>query len=93
VIEYADLQALSDAGAEGCWRSKNTVDAKEAGSERCSKEGRRARGDRREVEERVKTEERDESIPMVRDTVKGFTAVIFQHEIDHLDGILYIDRL
>lgn len=30
---------------------------------------------------------------MARDTVKGFTAVIFQHEIDHLDGILYIDRL
>ena len=28
-----------------------------------------------------------------RDTVCGFTAVIFQHEIDHLDGILYIDRL
>lgn len=28
-----------------------------------------------------------------RDTVRGFTAVIFQHEIDHLDGILYIDRL
>ena len=32
-------------------------------------------------------------IPTVRDTVSGFTAVIFQHEIDHLDGILYIDRL
>lgn len=29
----------------------------------------------------------------VRDTVSGFTAVIFQHEIDHLDGVLYIDRL
>lgn len=29
----------------------------------------------------------------VRDTVHGFTAVIFQHEIDHLDGVLYIDRL
>ena len=28
----------------------------------------------------------------VRDTVDGFTAVIFQHEIDHLEGILYIDR-
>ena len=26
------------------------------------------------------------------DTVRGFTAVIFQHETDHLDGILYIDR-
>ena len=32
-------------------------------------------------------------IPMVRDTVSGFTAVIFQHEVDHLDGVLYIDRL
>ena len=32
-------------------------------------------------------------IPTVRDTIKGFTAVIFQHEIDHLDGILYTDRL
>ena len=29
----------------------------------------------------------------LRDTVRGFTAVIFQHEIDHLDGVLYIDRL
>jgi peptide deformylase len=27
------------------------------------------------------------------ETVKGFTAVIFQHETDHLDGILYIDKL
>ncbi len=25
--------------------------------------------------------------------VKGFTAVIFQHEIDHLNGILYLDYL
>ena len=32
-------------------------------------------------------------VPMVRDTISGFTAVIFQHEIDHLDGVLYIDRL
>lgn len=27
------------------------------------------------------------------DTVNGFTAVIFQHEVDHLDGVLYIDRM
>ena len=32
-------------------------------------------------------------MPVIRDTVKGFTAVIFQHETDHLDGILYTDRL
>ena len=35
----------------------------------------------------------DGDIPMRRATIKGFTAVIFQHETDHLDGILYIDRL
>lgn len=32
----------------------------------------------------------------LRDTVEsvsGFTAVIFQHECDHLDGILYTDRI
>jgi peptide deformylase len=33
------------------------------------------------------------TVPIVRDTVRGFTAVIFQHEIDHLEGVLYIDRL
>ena len=27
------------------------------------------------------------------ETVKGFTAIIFQHETDHLDGILYTDKL
>lgn len=27
------------------------------------------------------------------ETIEGFTAVIFQHEIDHLNGILYIDLL
>ena len=32
-------------------------------------------------------------IPTILDTISGFTAVIFQHEIDHLEGILYIDRL
>lgn len=34
-----------------------------------------------------------DDIPMARDTVSGFTAVIFQHEIDHLEGVLYLDRL
>lgn len=27
------------------------------------------------------------------ETVDGFTAIIFQHEIDHLNGILYLDHL
>jgi len=29
----------------------------------------------------------------VSDTITGFTAIIFQHEIDHLEGLLYIDRI
>ena len=29
----------------------------------------------------------------VTETIEGFTAVIFQHEIDHLNGILFIDHL
>ena len=29
----------------------------------------------------------------VTERVEGFTAVIFQHETDHLKGILYIDKL
>ena len=30
---------------------------------------------------------------MVTETIEGFTAVIFQHEVDHLDGIIYTDRV
>lgn len=33
------------------------------------------------------------SLETVRDTVEGFTSVIFQHEADHLDGILYTDKM
>lgn len=33
-----------------------------------------------------------ETLEPRKDTVHGYTAVIFQHECDHLDGILYTDR-
>ncbi len=33
-----------------------------------------------------------ETLRTVKERVEGYTAVIFQHEIDHLDGILYTDR-
>lgn len=36
---------------------------------------------------------RDKDFVAHTDTVSGFTAVIFQHEIDHLEGVLYIDRM
>ena len=28
----------------------------------------------------------------IRENVSGFAAVIFQHEVDHLEGVLYIDK-
>ena len=33
-----------------------------------------------------------ETLQTVKERVEGYTAVVFQHEIDHLDGILYTDR-
>lgn len=36
---------------------------------------------------------RDEAWREHQETIKGFTAVIFQHEVDHLDGRLFIDYL
>lgn len=33
------------------------------------------------------------TLESIEETVLGFTAVIFQHEIDHLDGILFTDRI
>ncbi len=41
----------------------------------------------------IKISYRDTQYRLHREIVEGFTAVIFQHEIDHLDGILYIDHL
>lgn len=32
-----------------------------------------------------------QTLETVRDTVSGYTAVIFQHETDHLEGILFTD--
>lgn len=36
---------------------------------------------------------RDASFKEHTERVEGFTAVIFQHEIDHLDGVLFIDKM
>lgn len=41
----------------------------------------------------IKIRYRDENFRLREETVEGFTAVIFQHEIDHLDGILFTDRI
>jgi peptide deformylase len=43
--------------------------------------------------QRVVVEARDRTGAPVRQQASGFLARVFQHEIDHLDGILFIDRL
>lgn len=46
-----------------------------------------------ERSQRIVLRYHDERFVEQTEAIEGFTAVIFQHEIDHLDGILYIDRL
>lgn len=41
----------------------------------------------------IKISYRDKYGEKRKEVVDGFTAVIFQHEIDHLNGILFIDHL
>lgn len=43
--------------------------------------------------QRITIKYRDKEFCEHSEVVEGFTAVIFQHEIDHLNGILFIDRL
>ncbi|WP_290541255.1 peptide deformylase [Alistipes sp.] len=43
--------------------------------------------------QRIVLRYRDERFAEKTETIAGFTAVIFQHETDHLDGILYTDRM
>lgn len=35
----------------------------------------------------------DENMEQRDEIIEGFDAVVYQHEFDHLDGILYVDRL
>ncbi len=41
----------------------------------------------------VKVDAFDEQGARVEFTLEGFPAVVIQHECDHLDGVLYVDRI
>ncbi len=41
----------------------------------------------------VKVKFQDRNGNTVEDTITGFTARVFQHEYDHLEGILFLDRI
>ena len=42
---------------------------------------------------RVRVDYLDEDANPARVVACGFLATVFQHELDHLDGVLYVDRL
>ena len=42
---------------------------------------------------RVRVDYLDEAAKPARVVAEGFLATVFQHELDHLDGVLYVDRL
>jgi len=42
---------------------------------------------------KVRIEGFDREGKPIDETVQGFQAAVVQHECDHLDGILYVDRL
>jgi peptide deformylase len=94
---------LLSAGPEGCLsvpdRSGEVLRSQEIVIEYVNMEALRSRQATKQRNEglggrRERADREDWTVlPMTRDTVRGFTAVIFQHEIDHLDGVLYIDRL
>src|SRR5690606_22964027 len=69
------------------WRSKLT---------RLGTEGCLSITDRREEVQRnyaIRLQYWDKNGNIIEENIEGFTAVIFQHEVDHLYGILYPDRL
>ena len=80
VIEYTDMDRLKETASEQSPRKLRKRLEREYGA------GGRAGGE-------AGWRAGDAPLPTVRDTISGFTAVIFQHETDHLDRILYVDRL
>lgn len=84
VIEYDRIVAL-DCGSNGC--GSGGCDSGDGGSNGCGSNNGGSNGCGSDgCAERWKVER-------TRERVTGFTAVIFQHECDHLDGVLYIDRI
>ena len=90
VIEYADIKALSGGDFETPTCSISNLSSGSASDSSASDKAGNAASENQMKNCCMKHQG---GIPMIRDTVRGFTAVIFQHETDHLDGVLYIDRI
>ena len=41
----------------------------------------------------IKVEYYDENANFINEEIKGFQAIVYQHEIDHLDGFIFTDKV
>lgn len=93
IIRYSDEKVQ---GTEGCLSIPNVTDSvwRSSEIEISYKEDpwveRRIEVSSRGIHRSVKMKQ---NLSSKKETIRGFTAVIFQHEIDHLDGILFTDRV
>lgn len=93
IIRYSEEKIC---GSEGCLSIPNVMDSVWRSSEIVIsyKEDpwveRRSEVSTFGIHKSVKVEQ---NLSSKEETIRGFTAVIFQHEIDHLDGILFTDRV
>jgi len=90
VYSQSSKQFLTFINPQIIWFSKRLTDSKKGRYEGClSVPGKWAKATRsKEVKVRYQTES---GTPQVR-KFSGLTATIIQHEYDHLEGILFIDR-
>lgn len=91
-LAYGPEGCLSVPGRRGEVLRSQEIVIEYADTERLNEADDRNHG-RQRSERLLRRKSSAAPLPVCRDTVKGFTAVIFQHECDHLDGVLYIDRL
>lgn len=91
-IRIVEKSEAMSPGSEGCLsvpdRSEEVMRSKEIVIEYADMEALK-----KVAAERAVSGKGIRKVPMVRETITGFTAVIFQHEVDHLEGVLYIDRI
>ena len=93
IIRYSEEKVC---GPEGCLSIPNVMDSVWRSSEiviRYKEEPRIERNTEISTTGFHKSIRVKQNLSSKEETIRGFTAVIFQHEIDHLDGILFTDRV
>ena len=86
--------SMDEENPQGPFKLINPVIVKRSGSQVCREGCLSVPGKMGDVErpKKVTVEALDENGNKVKIKAEGLLAVVFSHEIDHLDGILFVDR-